>query len=231
VRVRAFDKAGNASPVVERIVFVDTSKPTARIASYPPRPNGRDWFRQARQDAVAVADGRDGSGPDGATVAIDAAPPTAYLQPFAIGHGIHSVTARGRDRAGLQGDPVVQSSKIDTSAPVPQIATPDPQFLSLLGNATLRFNVTDSLTPRVKVIVWVFDELGILQRRLDVPGDATGYRAAGPGSIVWNGRKSDGRGVLPGLYHYRVQAVDEAGNSAISTESAQFLVVLTGLPL
>ena len=106
VRVRAFDKAGNASPVVERIVFVDKSKPTARIASYPPRPNGRGWFRQARQDAVAVADGRDGSGPDGATVAIDSAPPSAYGQPFAIGHGIHSVTVRGRDRAGLEGDPV-----------------------------------------------------------------------------------------------------------------------------
>lgn len=230
VRVRAFDKAGNAAPVVERIVFVDNSKPTARIASYPPRPNGRGYFRQARQDAVAVADGRDGSGPDGATVAIDAAAPASYLEPFAIDHGTHTVTARARDRAGLQGDPVVQSSKVDTVAPVPKIATPDPVFLSLFGNATLRFDVSDNFAGKVKLIVWLYDELGNLTRRLDVPGSADGFRATGLGSIVWNGRKANGAGVLPGLYHYRVQAFDEAGNSAISTESAQFLVVLTGLP-
>ncbi len=37
--------------------------------------------------------------------------------------------------------------------------------------------------------------------------------------------------MLPGLYHYRVQALDQAGNAAISTESRTFLVVLAGLPL
>jgi len=32
--------------------------------------------------------------------------------------------------------------------------------------------------------------------------------------------------VLVGLFHYRVQATDQAGNAALSTESAEFLVVL-----
>ena len=83
------------------------------------------------------------------------------------------------------------------------------------------------LTPKSKVSVLVYDELGTFVRRLDVSGHAGDpYVANAPGAVVWDGRRSTGAAVLPGLYHYRVQATDQAGNTTISTESAGFLVLV-----
>ena len=98
--------------------------------------------------------------------------------------------------------------------------------------ATLRFNVTDNLAAKVKVKIFVYNELGQLQTALDAPGQyAGGYRDSGGGSVTWDGAIAAGGGALPGLYNYRVAAVDEAGNTAVSTDSAQFLVVLPKLPV
>ena len=77
--------------------------------------------------------------------------------------------------------------------------------------------------------VFVLDTLGQYVRTIDADGGA--FRSAGPGSVVWNGTDDYGRGAVLGLYTYRVQAIDMAGNSAISTESKQFLFVLPTLPL
>ncbi len=53
---------------------------------------------------------------------------------------------------------------------------------------------------------------------------------AAKGKVVWNGRDGRNRGDPPGMYRYRVEAIDRAGNSAISTESTGFLVLLPGVP-
>jgi hypothetical protein len=232
LRVRAFDAAGNAAPVAERIFTVDKSKPSARIASFPPRPNERGFFRQARQEQVAVSDGRDASGPDGATYQVDGGPVVSYLIPFSIGHGAHTVTVRARDRAGLQGDALVQSSKIDTRAPVPTVTKPAPNPILLPGQkSTLKWTAEDVIGTKVKVSVIVYDVLGTAVRRIDVPGPAPDdpYLSVGSQSTEWDGRKNNGKSVLPGTYYFRVQTTDEAGNTAISTESPLFLVTLPGL--
>jgi hypothetical protein len=49
--------------------------------------------------------------------------------------------------------------------------------------------------------------------------------------VKWDGTGANGKGVLPGLYHYRITAVDQAGNTVSSTESLTFLVVAGLLPL
>jgi flagellar hook assembly protein FlgD len=131
------------------------------------------------------------------------------------------------DRAGLLSDPAEQSSKIDLTDPV---ATPtnSVNLISILGgNVTLRFNVSDLLAPRVKVRVQVYDTLGRIVRRIDAGGPYPGgFRATGDGSVVWNGRDDRGNRVLLGSYVYRVQAIDQAGNSVLSTESNPLLLRL-----
>ncbi|MEJ7784818.1 MAG: hypothetical protein WKF96_08445 [Solirubrobacteraceae bacterium] len=235
VRTRAFDVAGNPSPILERTIRVDRSDPSALMVSFPPQPNQRGWFRRHPVDAIAVSDGRDGSGPDGATYRVDGAPASSYLEPFKVTDGVRDVRVRARDRAGRVGTEGQRTQAIDT-----QIPTGEPtgrakdvivQFLGLPARTTLAFTAADQLNGKVKVRVHVYNPLGNLVRRLDVPGPhADGYRDPGAGSVTWDARDPQNRGVLPGLYHYRVQVTDRAGNTLLSKESPTFLVLLGLIP-
>jgi len=234
IRTRAFDVAGNPSAILERTVRVDRSNPSAALVTFPPRPNDQGWFRKRTINAIAVGDGRDGSGPDGATFSIDGSGPSSYLEPFPVSDGDRTVAAQARDRAGRQGATVTRGEKIDTLIP---LGTPSGQSASLLLNALipsptkLRFSASDQLGPRVKVRVFVYNELGVLVRRLSAAGPyAGGYRDPGSGYVEWNGRNESNQGVLAGVYHYRVHVTDQAGNTLLSPESPTFLVVLGLLP-
>ena len=236
VRVRAFDDAGNTSEVSQRPVRVDTSLPSARFAYYPPAPNAQGWWRQSRLHAVSVSDGRDSSGADGATYRIDAGGPVSYLEPFPVTDGVHAVTVNARDYAGHIGAPQTGTDSIDTQIPS---ATPTGQtplltipLLGLPKAVPMQFNAADQLSPRVKVRVMVHDVLGNLVRTLPATGPhPEGYRDNGAGQVLWDGRDERNRGVLPGVYYYRVGVVDQAGNTMVSSESSVFVVVLGLLPL
>ncbi|MEA2189921.1 MAG: hypothetical protein QOI73_42, partial [Solirubrobacteraceae bacterium] len=225
LRVRAFDVAGNPSAVVERTLRVDTTKPSAQLVAVAPAANDQGWLRRPRIDSIAAEDGRDGSGVASASWVLDSAAPANYEGPFEIGEGIHDVRARSLDRAGLLSDPATQTSKIDLTDPVATPTNGLNLIMILGGNATLRFRVTDALAPRVKVRVQVYDTLGAIVRRIDAAGTyAGGFRATGDGSVSWDGRDDRGRRVIAGSYVYRVQAIDQAGNSVLSTESHPLLV-------
>ena len=212
--------------------MVDIERPKAGLTSYPPAANGHGYFRQKRIDTLTADDGPDNSGIAGGEFAVDSTSLQPYVGQVAIGDGTHSFLGRVSDRAGLTSTSVTQSTSVDLVAPLPGIATPAPALLLLPGTTTLRYTVSGTPTPKVKISVLVFNVLGGLVRRIAVPGTTPdGYRAAGAGSVTWNGKNDSGTAVLPGLYHYRVQALDQAGNAAISTESPSFLVVLAGLPL
>lgn len=249
VRVRAFDRAGNAAPMSERVVRVDLANPSAALFGYPPNPNTYGWFRQPRVDLAAMrdprlGDPRFGSGDGGVTFTLDGGPGQEYLAPFTIVPGAtRTATVKPRDRAGRTGPTLSQSSKIDVIAPV---ANPSPVaadnvtlLRSLLGSllpalapTTLAFTVSDNMSSRLRVAVHVFDQFENRVKSIAVPGPHPGgYRNAGQGSVTWNGTNDAGKGVLPGVYHYRVSAVDLAGNTVSSTESLTFLVVLGLLPL
>jgi flagellar hook assembly protein FlgD len=80
--------------------------------------------------------------------------------------------------------------------------------------------------------VQIYDALGALVRTLAAPGPyADGFRDAGFGTVSWDGKLDSGARALPGLYFYRVQAIDQAGNSALSTESREFVMAVSGLSL
>ena len=221
VRVRAFDTAGNPSAVVERSVRVDTTKPSAGIVAVAPAANDQGWLRRPRLDTITATDGRDGSGPASASHVLDGGPPEEYDGPLEIGEGIHDVRARVLDRAGLLSDPAEQTSKIDLTDPVAAPTNTINLLMILGGNATLRYRVTDALAPRVKVRIQIYDTLGKIVRRIDAGGPHPGgFRDAGDGAVTWNGRDDNGNRVLLGSYVYRVQAIDQAGNSVLSTESS-----------
>jgi hypothetical protein len=236
IRVRAFDNAGNPATVVERTVRVDLSAPTAQIGLYPPAPNSQGWFRQSPIVSIASSDGRDSPGVDGATYQVDGNTPINYLGEFPLPEGVHNVRVRSFDLAG-KGSPVFSDQlSVDLTPPVPAPADPVPTILLLIRGllhppAILPFNVQDNL-GLVKVRVQIYNVLGNVVRTIPAPGKyPDGFRDPGYGSVSWDGSLDNGTHVLPGLYFYRVQAIDQAGNSALSTESHEFLVGLTGLPL
>ena len=244
IRVRAFDNAGNAAAMHERTVSVDLTKPVGALFGYPPNPNGQGWFRQPRVDIVAARDERDGSGIDSASYLLDGGS-HAYLSPFTVPVGpSHTASETPKDRAGNVGvASPTQTSKIDTTAPVPNPSPVAANTLTLLQTllgsllpaltpTTLAFTVTDDLSSRVKETVYIYNQFDALVKTIPVPGPYTGgYRDTGAGSVTWNGTNDAGKGVLPGVYHYRIEAIDQAGNSGQSTESLTFLVVLGLLPL
>ncbi len=219
VRVRARDVAGNEAPITQRVVFIDLHAPTVRMGTYPPAANAAGYFRQPLQHALISTDVGDGSGADRGRYHVDGGAVISYLLPFSVGDGQHTVTAWATDHAGLTSSMLTKTSRIDTRAPVARIAGPAPVFSS--GQATLGYSASDALTPKVRVGVLVFDSAATFVRRIEVPGPDVD---PGQGSVTWDGRRSDGSAVPSGLYHYRVQVTDQAGNTAISTESAQFQV-------
>lgn len=245
VRVRAFDKAGNPGPLLERTVSVDLGDPEAKLTSFPPRPNDQGLFRRTRTYAVAVTDERGGSGPAGARHAINGGAPQDYAGPFAVTSLTQSVSATPRDRAGHTGPAAsTATARLDLTAPKAAFALPQPTniistLIGLGAKTTMRFTASDpggvvqnDVPPLVKVTVVVIDALGNPVRRIPAPGTRPGgWRDPGDGAVVWDGTNDAGRGVLPGIYHYRVQATDQAGNTITSTESLTFLVVQGLLPL
>lgn len=226
VRVRAVDKAGNFSPIVEQTVRYDGTDPSGFPATFPPSANDRGWFRQPAHQSIAVEDGRDASGEDGATYQVDGGGQVSYLTPFDIGEGNHTLTIRPRDRAGRVGTPVTMPVRVDLTPPVPQPTGQPRTILLPFQSTTFTFTVSDNLSGKVRVRVELIDELGNVVQELAVPGDANGYIPTGAGSVAWNGSLANGKKALPGLYHFRVEAVDEAGNSAQSTEGNSMLLVL-----
>jgi hypothetical protein len=230
IRVRSFDKAGNAATVAERTVRTDLSDPVVSVAGLP-GANIRGWQRQPTLLTLAVDDGRDSSGADGATVAIDGGGAASYLEPLTLTDGNHSLAIRPRDRAGRVGPAVTVPQRVDTRSPAVAVSNGAPPPILLFNATVFNFSISDTLAAKVKVAVDVYDTLGNVVRRLVVPGDATGFSPTGAFSVWWDGRDSRNRGALPGLYTFRVEAIDDAGNTVMSTDSPQFLIILGVLPL
>ena len=236
IGVRSFDVAGNAA-YDERTVSVDLTNPTAAITAYPPAPNTQGYYRQTRTAVVAVDDTRESSGAASATAGLDAAALTAFPPAVTIPSGTHTVRAAGRDRVGRVSPTVsLPASTIDLVRPTasPSNTAPAPILIQVLGipsSNTLAYTAADDV-GKVKVTVFVYDTLGTYVRRIPVVGPLQGgFRNPGSGSVSFNGRNDGGGGVLPGSYTFRVQVIDQAGNSALSSESPPFLVVLGVLPL
>lgn len=222
--VRAIDAAGNVSLPFERLVGFDAADPQVRVGTTPAAPNLRGWFRQSPLFAAQATDDEPGSGVSSFSLRYDGVS-SPYTAPVRGREGVRSAVVTATDRAGRQATAPAHALHVDLTAPT---ATPRPVPLvpPLLKAVDLPFAIADA-SEVVRVRVHVIDVLGNLVRSIPVAGtQGDGFRAAGAGSVAWDGRSASGCRVLPGLYHFRVQAVDAAGNAVGSTESRPFLFVL-----
>lgn len=219
VAIRATDRAGNVSERLEATLKIDVVAPGHELGTFPPAANEQGWFRRRPVVALAARDGL--SGPAGVSYQLGSDPFGDYLMPFHVQPGRQVLAVEPRDVAGNRGTIGKRDLRVDVTPPVPSIATPAPDPVQVpLTGAPLRFTVADDLASTVRVRVFVHDALNRLVRTLDA-----GQRGTGPGSVTWDGRDATGLPAPPGLYTYRVEALDAAGNSAGSTESAQFVVL------
>jgi hypothetical protein len=231
IQVRAYDQAGNVSDVAQRTVQVDLSAPAEAMATYPPKANTRGWFRESPSFSIQAYDGSNSPGVDQATWQLDSQPPVTYLSEFSVPEGQHQVHIQSYDLAGKLGDPFTFYYSVDLTPPVPSATNPAPSPLTIIGGllvpaTKIYYNVSDNLSSLVRVQVQIYDVTGALVRTIVVPGTTLdGFRPTGSGYVTWNGTYDDpNKHVLPGAYYYRVQAIDLAGNSALSTESPLFFV-------
>jgi hypothetical protein len=227
VRAFANDRAGRRSPVDELTVRVDSTAPTTISRLVPPLPARTPWWRRTPLLDLRATDAT--SGVAKVEYRIDGGAWTPYAEPVSLPVGVHTVRSRAIDVAGNLGPESVSSYGVDAGVPAPTALTPQPAaWLRLLGpaNASLPWTVADDQAGPVRVFVIVYDTGGVPIRRLD--GGTVQVPAGGGaigGTTLWNGKHSNGGPALLGLYHYRVVAIDAAGNRALSSESRPLLVL------
>jgi hypothetical protein len=115
--------------------------------------------------------------------------------------------------------PIKLTVNVNLVPPITLVVTVNP--LAVPAKAQLNYQVSDNLSHSVHVFVIVYNELGTAVRRIDggvvavTPGGAptSGY-------VEWDGTDQSLTGLVGvGLYHYRVVAIDEAGNRTQTGES------------
>lgn len=239
VRAYAVDVAGNRSPVVEREVRVDRSRPVSTLRTSPAAPARNGWYRMAPLVTLRATHGDQNAGV-GAIVWCAGAgctPSTAYAGPFRVGGGTTVLRWQAVDAAGAANlEPVREVVlRVDDAPPTVRATLPSAVIWSrLLGDlglgpktVGLRYAVGDDRSGPVRVTVIVYDTLGTAVRRLEAGTVNVPPGGTVTGTVQWDGRNDTLSGLVPlGVYHYRVIATDDAGNVAQSAESRPITIQL-----
>jgi hypothetical protein len=157
-----------------------------------------------------------------------------------VPEGLHTIQTRATDSAGNTAAlPFLQPIKVDVTSPVPEALSPEPviwlKLVSFLGNflgfspdkAKLNFKVSDNLSSQLEITAIVFDELGTPVREITKSVLNVTPGVTKNSFVYWDGRDQSLLGVLGvGIYHYRIIAIDEAGNPAQSGESKPLQIKL-----
>ena len=231
-RVHAFalDVAGNRSDMVEQVIHVDRTAPIVTLRTLPPATARAGWFRQVPLVVLSATDGPQGSGVQRLLYGIDAPPTTPYTGPFAVPSNVHNVNWQVEDiRNTRTGTAQV---KVDITPPKPTATSPDPAIWSRLLQPTvkLRYDILDDLSGPVRIGVIVYDALGNVVRRIDGGTVTTTPGATTSGFVNWDGKGGTLTTLVPlGVFYYRVSAIDEAGNTAMSGESKPVTISLLAI--
>lgn len=227
------DRSGRRSGLVRRRLLVDLSKPVPQVRLVPPRPAANGWWRTTPRVELRALDGDENSGVVSLRSAIDGPPTAEHTAALVVPSGLHTVNVAATDAAGNGASEVyAQPVRVDVTSPVITAVKAKPsiwlKLFSPAGNflgfspptAELSFKVKDDLSSAVRVKAIVFNETGYPVRFIEktvavTPGvEKTDF-------VAWDGRDQSLFGHVPaGLYYFRVVAVDEAGNPAMSGESA-----------
>ncbi|MEY2570710.1 MAG: hypothetical protein QOE63_1060, partial [Acidimicrobiaceae bacterium] len=234
VRSFAVDVAGRRGPVAESIYKIDRSAPYVASRLVPPSPARNGWYRVKPLVVLRANDGEDGSGVTSLVYSIDnPTPTTAYLAPFEVGEGTHTVYWKASDIVGSRSGSFVV--KVDLTPPKPVATNPSALiFIPLLGQTVkLNYQISDALgagdapSATLHAAVVLFDVTGNVVRRFDA-GDVTVTKGVvKSGFVTWDGKDNSLLNILPlGIYYYRVALIDEAGNTAFSGESKPITIRL-----
>lgn len=242
--IRAFsvDRAGQRSAMAHRQLSVDRSDPVsvARLRAPQASRDGlvRPWWRHEPTLVLRGVDGDQNAGVRRIEYRVGGGAVETYSGPITIPRGVHTVEHRAVDESGRVGPFRSVGVAVDLTPPEVEALSPNPAVLTqvkLLGvtvwdgpdTADLHWQVSDDLSGPIRVRVIVYDETGFAVRHLD-----GGVHHAVPGSTLHGSTKWDGRDdgligfVGAGVYYYRVVAVDDAGNVAMSGESDRLLIKL-----
>jgi flagellar hook assembly protein FlgD len=152
---------------------------------------------------------------DGSTVlgttTVDAAGNWSFTVSAALADGAHTITATATDAAGntsATSDVLVLT--INTQPPVISDVSVslNPFSVTTQGSTTLSYTLSESATATVLVL----DANGNVVKSLLGPVAETGSNQ----SVAWDGTDDSGNIVADGTYTFRIDAVDAAGNSAVT---------------
>jgi peptidoglycan/xylan/chitin deacetylase (PgdA/CDA1 family) len=196
VKYRAFDQAGNAEPVRNQKIQIDTDAPTSTISC-----NGAQCSNQTYTSAVSVGlDATDNIGGSGVSMiryTTDGSDPTAthgnIYGPFTFSvDTTTTVKYRAFDNAGNAGPINTEIIHVNTAAP-PSVALTSPANGSTVsGTVDVSANASDASITKVDFLV---------------DGQSVGSDTQTPFSIAW-----DSTSVPDGTHTIAVHALDSSGN-------------------
>ncbi|MBW3615239.1 MAG: hypothetical protein KY439_08025, partial [Actinobacteria bacterium] len=237
VRSFAVDVAGRRSTMQVRRFFVDRSAPVTSLRTSPPAAAAAGWWRELPLVTLRAVDGDQNSGVGAIVYSLGGGTWVTYTKPFTLPEGVNTVLYRAVDLAGRQETARELLVPVDVTSPQVKATSADPQVWyklldggGFLGEqqAKLHWTVTEKLSKSVRIAVIVYDETGYAVRRIDggvhqLNSDTVGSTING--FTLWDGKDQSLTGFVGvGVYHYRVVAVDEAGNPAQSGESSPLQV-------
>ncbi len=133
--ITATDNAGNTATQSYGTWWVDTTPPVPSIILNPAQPDGQNGWYVTDPTATVVAvdpNGADGSGVGGRFYTLDSSSEASFTTPVEItGDGIHSLSAKATDVAGNSGTTGAQQIMVDTTPPVFESISTDPESRSL----------------------------------------------------------------------------------------------------
>lgn len=206
VRARAWDAAGNASPVIGHDVRIDAVPPTSSATCAPaPCPTGPAARRGAVTVTLTASDIT--SGVDQLLVRVDTGAWTPYTGPLTITDP-STVRYRAVDRAGNAEAEHVLGLLVDSRPPTVTLDEPAPAAI-VSGETYIR------VTPA--------DDQAVARVRFYLDGVQLGSRVAAPWRWKW-----DTRTATDGAHTVRVLAEDAAGNTTSSATTP--VTVLNSAP-
>ena len=230
VRTFAIDAAGRRTAVETAVVRVDGGAPSVLARLIPAQAARGGWWRSLPLVSLRAIDGGQSAGVSGIEVRVDGGAWKAYTTRVPLAEGVHTVEFRATDLAGRTTAIGTITVPVDTGAPTAIAKAPTPVIWSRAtgpANAKLAWRAGDDRAATVRVRVLVYDAFGQVVRDIDA-----GSVAVAPGTPVDRTTNWDGKGGLlnqlvpVGMYYYRVVVTDEAGNTAMSSESQPIQIKL-----
>ncbi|MGE3808914.1 MAG: FlgD immunoglobulin-like domain containing protein, partial [Gemmataceae bacterium] len=221
-RIQATDAAGNFSEQTGTVRVDNTSVVFSNVAANPAAISPANSPGIADSTTISYQQSEDATVSvliDGVGALVDSVFQSAgtYNVPwdgkdlggFFVADGDYTYRLQATDAAGNFSE-FTGTIRVDNVDPVISSVIANPAVFSPIKSdqTSIGFNLNEVATVRVSIdgVVVLLDDVQL---------------SAGNNSVLWNGRDADGNLVLDGVYTYRIQATDLAGNSSEQTGTVE----------